>query len=180
MDGEQDGAQAQGEAVKGQQGEPQDAGQPETQRQGQHQASTVGADGADYSAVLKAKDARIAELEGKIAEAAKTSEAAEALNAEIAALKRQMADERVEFALKGAGARNLKAAKALLDDYDGDVDALKAGEPWMFAQVDGTSQSSSQASGATGLEPAGVAGGGDSSYMKRWERIAGLSEDKEG
>ncbi|MCI6682011.1 MAG: hypothetical protein MR472_06220 [Parafannyhessea umbonata] len=45
--------------------------------------------------------------------------------------------------------------------------------------MEGTLQSSSQTSGATGLEPAGVAGGGDSAYMKRWERIAGLAEEKE-
>lgn len=91
-----------------------------------------------------------------------------------------MADERVEFALKGAGVRNVKAARALLDDYEGDVEALKAGEPWLFAQVEGTSQNTSQISpgGATGLEPAGTAGGGDSAYMRRWEKIAGLSGDE--
>lgn len=57
---------------------------------------------ADYQAALKAKAAQIAELQGMVADAAKTAEAAEALNAEIAALKRQMADERTEFALRSA------------------------------------------------------------------------------
>ncbi len=147
MDGEQDGAQAQGEAVEGQQGEPQGAGRPEAQRQGQKQAGAVvdgngGSDGgaADYRAALRAKDAQIAELQGKVASAAKTAEATEALNAEIAALKQQIADERTEFALKAAGVRNVKAARALLDDYEGDVDALKAGELRMFAQAGGTSK----------------------------------------
>ena len=65
---------------------------------------------------LKAKDVQIAELQGKVANAAKTTEATEALNAEIAALKRQMADELVEFALKAAGARSVKVAKAFLED----------------------------------------------------------------
>lgn len=143
-----------------------------------------GADGAiKYQAALKAKDEKIAELEGKIADAAKTSEATDALNAEISALKRQMADERVEFALKSAGARNVKAARALLDDYEGDVSKMKEAEPWLFAQVEGTSQNTSQnfAGGATGLKPAGVARGGDSTYMRRWEHIAGLTdESKEG
>ena len=32
-----------------------------------------------------------------------------------------------------------------------------------------------------GLEPAGGAGGNDTAYMRRWERIAGLADDgKEG
>lgn len=38
---------------------------------------------------------QIAELQGKVTAAAKTAEATEALNAEIAALKQQMADEHV-------------------------------------------------------------------------------------
>lgn len=76
---------------------------------------------ADYQAALKAKAAQIAELQGKVADAAKTAEATEALNAEIAALKRQMPDERVEFALRVAVARSVKTAKALLEEHDGDV-----------------------------------------------------------
>ena len=81
---------------------------------------------------LKAKDVQIAELQGKVANAAKTTEATEALNAEIAALKRQMADELVEFALKAAGARSVKVAKAFLEEHGGDVAALVAAEPRVF------------------------------------------------
>lgn len=57
--------------------------------------------------------------------------------------------------------------------------------PWLFAgSVPGASQNASQThgfstTGATGLEPAGVAGGGDGRDMRRWERIAGLSQEKE-
>lgn len=40
-----------------------------------------------------------------------------------------MADERVEFALRAAGARSVKAAKALLGEHDGGVAALVAAEP---------------------------------------------------
>ncbi len=146
---------------------------------------TGNADGgaADYWAALRAKDTRIAELQGKVADAAKTAEATEALNAEIAALKRQMADERVEFALGVAGARSVKTAKALLEEHDGDVAALVAAEPWLFEGAEATSQRTSQTSagGATGLEPVGVAGGNDAAYMRRWERIADLADEgKEG
>ena len=75
--------------------------------------------GTDYEATLKARDARIAELSAKVAEAAKTAEATKALNEQIEALKAQMADERVEFALRSAGARSVRAAKALLSEHDG-------------------------------------------------------------
>lgn len=79
----------------------------------------------DYQRQLAEKDAEIEALQAKVAEAAKSSEAAQALNEQIASLKRAIADERVELALISAGARNVKAARALLDDHDGDVQALK-------------------------------------------------------
>jgi hypothetical protein len=65
---------------------------------------------------LAAKEAEIKALQAKVAEAAKTSEATKDLNGEIAALKQQIADERVGFALISAGTRNVKAARALLGD----------------------------------------------------------------
>lgn len=130
---------------------------------------------ADYEAALKAKATQIAELQGKVTDAAKTAEATEALNAEIAALKRQMADERVEFALRAAGAPSVKTAKALLAEHDDDVAALVKAEPWLF------DAGGSGKGGTTGLEPAGASGGSDDQYMRRWERIAGLADEgKEG
>ena len=105
MDGNLDGKAPQGSAGEGDSGEQALAqGHQDAQKDGA-QAVTGNADGgaADYWAALRAKDTRIAELQGKVADAAKTAEATEALNAEIAALKRQMADERVEFALGGGG-----------------------------------------------------------------------------
>ena len=104
--------------------------------------------------------------------AAKTAEATEALNADIASLKRQMADERTEFALRAAGARSVKAAKALLADHDGDIQAVVAAEPWLFEGAERTSQ----VGGTTRLEPAGMSGGSDAAYMKRWATIVGLDE----
>lgn len=186
MDGGLDDKASQGAAGEGDQGEQALAqGDQDAQADGAKGVAGGGADGgaADYQAALKAKDAQIAELQGKVAEAAKTFEATEALNAEIAALKQQMADERVEFALRAGGARSVKAAKALLGGHDGDVAALVAAEPWLFEGAETTSQNGSQdsADGATGLEPAGVAGVSDERYMRRWERIAGLvDEGKEG
>ncbi len=137
--------------------------------------------GTDYEKQLAAKDAKIAELAAQVAEAAKSTKAAEDLSAQIAQLKQQMADERVEFALRSAGARSVKAARALLEEHDGDVAALKEAEPWLFgANLQNDLQAhKTSTTGATGLEPAGVAGGGDGRDLKRWERIAGLSQKKE-
>lgn len=185
MDGDLDDKAAQGATGEGDSGE-------QALTQGHEDAQTDGvqevtgrADGgaADYQAALGAKDAQIAELQGKVASTAKTAETTEALNAEIAALKQQMADKPVEFALRAADARSVKAAKPLLGEYDGDVVALVAAGPWLFEGTVPTSRRTSQTSagGATGLESAGVAGGNDAAYMRRWERIAGLADEgKEG
>ena len=83
---------------------------------------------ADYEAAHAERDARIAELEGEIAEAAKTAEGAEKLRAEMDELRRKGDEERVGFELQLAGARNVKAAWALLPDYENDIDKLKAAE----------------------------------------------------
>lgn len=94
------------------------------------------AGGAEIEAALRAaleeRDARIASLEGEIAEAARTAESAERLRAEMDELRRAGDEQRVGFELQIAGARNVKAARALLPDYDNDVDKLRAGEPWLF------------------------------------------------
>ena len=132
------------------------------------------ADGA-YQAAIKQRDAKIAELEAQIAKAAETKESAEKLTAEIAELKQQSADERVAYELRLAGARNVTAAKALLSEHDGDVNALKEAEPWLFEAAG--AKNAKQQSGTTGLEPAG-ASGKDDSTLKRWERIAGLEDDE--
>lgn len=86
-----------------------------------------------------------------------------------------MADECTEFALRAAGARSVKAAKALLSDHDGDIQALVAAEPWLFEGAEATSQRTPQTCETTGLGPAGVSGG-DATYMKRWATIARLDE----
>ena len=128
---------------------------------------------ADYEAALAERDARIAELEGEIAEAAKTAEGAEKLRTEIDELRRRGDEERVGFELQLAGARNVKAARALLADHDNDVEKLKAAEPWLFS-----ASPASAPAGATGLPNAGAATD-EGATMRRWRGIAGLPEDKE-
>lgn len=88
----------------------------------------------------------IKELQEKLDEQAKTAAGREEMGKEIAELKQKLADNEVKHELELAQCRNVKAAKALLDDYEGDVAKLKAAEPWLF--VDKTPQ------GATGAKPA--------------------------
>ena len=87
---------------------------------------------AELEAALKERDERIEVLEGEIAEAARTAESAEKLRAEMDELHRRGDEERMGFELQIAGTRNVKAVRALLPDYDNDIDKLKAAEPWLF------------------------------------------------
>jgi hypothetical protein len=172
VEGDQGGVQSQ-EDLEGKQGQ-EDQQDP----QGAQQQTQVLADpaasksGEDYQALLAKRDERIAELEGQVAEAAKTKETADELTAKIEKMKADALDAQAEFELRLAGARNLTAGKVLLADHDGDVAKLKAAEPWLFE--DATPQG-----GTTGLEPAGAAGTDDKAEMRRWREIAGITDDKE-
>ena len=126
-------------------------------------------DAADYEKAISERDARIAELEKQVGDAAKSAEVAKSLTAQIEELKAQSAAERTDFALTLAGCRNVKAARALLDEHDGKVDELKAAEPWLF-------QDALAPAGTTGLAPAGVTNSEDNT-MRRWRRIAGLADE---
>lgn len=146
MDSENDGAgvQAQGASQQAAQSD-QTAQQQAAQRQavattGTDDTTASGSEGndalararSDYETALKERDAKIAELEGEIAQAAQTAESAERLRAEMDELRRKGDEERIGFELQLAGVRNVKAARALLPDYDDDIDKLKAAEPWLF------------------------------------------------
>ncbi|OUN46937.1 hypothetical protein B5G20_05940 [Collinsella sp. An7] len=171
MDGLQDGTQQVDEGAA-QQPEPQ--GDQAQQAPAQVGSGDAARARADYEAALKERDARIAELEGEIAEAAKTAESAEKLRAEMDELRRQGDEQRIGFELQLAGVRNVKAARALLADYDNDVEKLKAAEPWLF----GAGAASPAPAGATGLPNAGAAAD-EGSQMRRWRRIAGIEDDRE-
>lgn len=156
MDGETHG----GEAAQVELAEGQEVAQ--AQQQAEVGGGEVAGD-SGYEALLAKRDERIAELEAQVAEAARS---AEALRSEIEAVKAAAADERVEYELKLAGARSVKAARALLDEHEDDVAALKEAEPWLFSAAPAPA-------GTTGLPNAGAARNEDS-LMGRWMRIAGL------
>lgn len=100
-----------------------------------------------------------------------TPPAADATEARIKELEERLAAQDVDFKLRLAGARK----QALLADHDGDVDALKAAEPWLFETPQVTSQHVSKPKGKTGLPSAGAAVDSEK-QLKRWREVAGLSE----
>ena len=173
MDGENDGAAAQVQ-VEGQQAATGDqAAQAPAAARAEPGEGALERARADYEAALAERDERIAELEGEIAEAAKTAESADKLRAEMDELRRKGDEERVGFELQIAGARNVKAARALLADHDNDIEKLRAAEPWLFS----ASPASAQA-GATGLPNAGAATD-EGAQMRRWRKIAGIDDEEE-
>lgn len=167
MDGETNGGQeaaqnSQEERAQGQQTAPAQVG-------GGDEPGNAAA--PDYEKAIAERDEKIAALEAQIADAAKSAEQAEKLSAEIAALKQASADERIDFKLQLAGCRNVRAARAVLPDYDGDIDRMKAEEPWLFAR-----HVRQEAGGKTGLPNAGAASDAGKT-LSHWREIAGLADD---
>ena len=127
--------------------------------------------GTDLEKAIAERDEKIAALETQVAEAAKNAETAEQLRGEIAELKAQGESDRIDFKLQLAGVRNVKAARAVLGDHAGDVDALKEAEPWLFEDT------ATRQGGKTGLPNAGAASD-EGKTMKRWREIAGIADEE--
>lgn len=141
---------------------------------GQHQATQEQpqVSGTDWEKAVAERDEKIAALGAQVAEAAKNAETAEQLRGEIAELRAQGESDRIDFRLQLAGVRNVKAARAVLADHGGDVDALKEAEPWLFVDAPAKQQS-----GKTGLPNAGAASD-EGKTMKRWREIAGIADEE--
>lgn len=129
--------------------------------------------GTDWEKAVAERDEKIAALEAQVAEVAKNAETAEQLRGEIAELKAQGESDRIDFRLQLAGVRNVKAARAILADHGGDVDALKEAEPWLFV---GTPVK--QPGGKTGLPNAGTSTDAGKT-MRRWRKLAGLDDSND-
>lgn len=128
----------------------------------------------DYKGLIEERDRRIAELEAQVAEAAKSAERAEKMGAEIAELREQAKSDRIDFELRLAGVRNVKAARAVLEDHDGDVERLKEAEPWLFSA--GGKADDEGESGSTGLPNAGISKE-EGLQLKRFLNIAGVDDE---
>lgn len=144
----------------------QGASQDDTQIGPEDDATAI-----DYAAEIAQHDTRIAEANERIAElevaletTGEKSEELETCNETIQIeneqLKAQAEADRMNSPLALAGCRNVKAARAVLDDYNGDVEALKSAEPWLFA-------AHVEATGTTGLPNAGAADAGSPVFPRR-------------
>lgn len=85
-----------------------------------------------HDRIVAEKDARISELEKQLEETGAKAKDGEAALKKIEALEKRLADKEVSHALGMAGCVDEKAAKARLADFDGDVEKLKAGCPYLF------------------------------------------------
>lgn len=169
MDGEENGTQ---ENTQAQEDQGQQKEQQAASLQVDQGASGESAVAPDYEKQISERNEKIATLEAQIAEAAKSAEQAQKLSNEIAELKKASADERLDFALQLAGCRNVKAARAVLDDYEGDISKMREAEPWLFGK-----HAAGGATGKTGLPNAGAASD-EGTTMAHWRDIAGLTDDK--
>ncbi len=100
-----------------------------------------------YERDMAAKDAEIAALKKQLEESGAKAKSGEDALKKVEELEARLADEELDHALELAGCVNGKAAKALLDDYSGDVAKLKEACPYLFRTHQG---------GSTGLTPGGA------------------------
>lgn len=151
---------------------------PQGQAQGEPGAVDDGADLTDrhgqpaiakgkYERDLAAKDGEIAELRAKLDELSRTEEGRKEQRERIAKLEAELAEAKVDHSLELAGCVNLKAARAVLGDYEGDVAKLREACPYLFGQ-----ERRPQA-GSTGLPASGASDGG---LDEKLDRAFGLKK----
>lgn len=98
---------------------------------------------------VAALKAEIAELKAQAADAAESKAKRDEYEKKVAELEGKMSDNEVSHKLELAGCKSIKAAKALLDDCDGDVSKLKESHPYLF--------DNGKPKGSTGGKPEGPA-----------------------
>lgn len=159
-----EGEKPQDAAEKPQDPRPGEGAEPQEPAQGEGKESNLHKLARD----VENRNKRIKELEEQLAAAggsAKTMEQRMAeVEAKLAASERALEEEKTASGLKAIGCVNVKAAKALLEDYGGDPAKLKEACPYLFGQQE-------RKTASTGGKPVGDA---PSDGMERLRRIAGL------
>ena len=92
--------------------------QAQARQEGASSAQVCSDADVDYKGLIEERDRRIAELEAQAAEAAKSAERADKMGAEIAELREQAKSDRIDFELRLAGVRNVKATRAVHENHD--------------------------------------------------------------
>lgn len=120
-----------------------------------------------YNRDIKSRDAEIERLKKELEEAKGLANDASKLREEFESYKAEQQQATLDKQLSDAGCINLKAAKAVLDDFEGDIAKLKTSAPYLFVSTD-NSQS-------TGGKPNGSSSSVDSSTA-RFRKAAGLAD----
>ena len=128
------------------------AGRPEARR-GRRRHGQPGINKERHDKEVSDLKAEIAKLKSEAADASEAKAKREEYEKKIADLEAKMADTEVAHKLELAGCLSVKAAKALLGDFDGDVSKLKAECPYLFQ--------TEKKKGSTGLDPKGPSTGLD-------------------
>jgi len=111
--------------------------------------------------------AKIDALTAQVADAAEQKEKRADFEKQVKDLKEELADTKVKHSLELLGCKNVKAAKALLEDYDNDPAKLKEGEPYLFGE-----DAEPKPKGSTGKKPEGPA----SSLDEKLDKAFGLKK----
>ena len=144
---------------------------PEAAPEGKEIVDSHGQEGiskAKYQREKAAWEAKVADLQAKLDGKAGEDDRVAKLEADLKAMEERLADERVAARLAAAGCVNAKAAKAVLEDYDGDVDKLREACPYLFRQE-------RRQSGSTGGSPAGAS---HEDRVRKARAAAGLPSKK--
>ena len=123
-----------------------------------------------YQRDIEARDAKIADLQARLDEAAKTEEGRAELQRQLDEFKAEADSAKTDLALERAGCTDPKkadAARALLAGYGGDVASLKADHPYLF------DDKQQRQTGTTGGKPGGAPDPSDERRQKA-RRAAGL------
>ena len=124
-----------------------------------------------YDRDIANKDKEIAQLKAQLEASGQGRKTAEQRLADIEAkfstMEKQLADEKVNSALTIAGCIDLKAARARLDEFNGDISKLKDAAPYLFAQKKQPS--------STGFTPTGANGSAEE-RRKKARAAAGLKD----
>lgn len=168
MDPEQQDGETQAQQGAGEGGKPQDPEQREQQGEGggqrpqdPEQPRTVNAH--KYERDIAKRDARIRELEERLAGADGGRKTADERIAELEARTKAMEEERdaakADAALAAEGCVDLELGRAALRAFDGDAKRLREAKPYLFRQPEAPRV------GATGGKPAGGRPGGSDEEM---------------